>query len=51
MTDNFDKLKEALQSDPPPPGPDAKVLALARAMEGFAKKHEHSPRNGRRDAS
>ena len=39
MTDNFDKLKEALQSDPPPPGPDAKVLALARAMEGFAKKN------------
>jgi len=39
MTDNFDKLKDALQRDPPPPGPDAKAHALARAMEGFAKKN------------
>lgn len=39
MTDNFERLKEALQRDPPPPDPKARQVALANAMARFEEKN------------
>ncbi len=39
MTDHFERLKEALERDPPPPDPDARQAALATAMTRFQEKN------------
>lgn len=46
MSDKFDQLKDALQSEPPAPNPEARQVALNLAMARFAeKKCGPRPRN------
>ena len=42
MTDTFDRLKHALQRDPPPPDANARRAALTAAMERFDEKNAAS---------
>ncbi|ODR94985.1 hypothetical protein AUC70_04260 [Methyloceanibacter stevinii] len=39
MSDKFDQLKDALQSEPPAPNPEARQVALNLAMARFAEKN------------
>ncbi len=38
MMDDFERLKDALERDPPPPDPDARATALIHAMARFQEK-------------
>ncbi|SIO16480.1 VWA domain-containing protein [Vannielia litorea] len=44
MTDEFDKLKKAMQAAPPAPDPEAKKAALALAMQAFDDSAEKNAR-------
>ena len=39
MSDKFEQLKDALQSEPPAPNPQARQAALNLAMARFAEKN------------
>ncbi|HUU25314.1 MAG TPA: VWA domain-containing protein [Methyloceanibacter sp.] len=43
MMDHFERLKDALERNPPPPDPEARQAALATAMARFQKQNATGP--------